>query len=284
MENVFLGSNGLTSSEANHVTNVVKELVKNLGAGITTFRISKATIWREGKEHNLNSAEKIDFSKNIMDMGRLYSLSSWLKEGIKSKESLIESVSVKPDLIEEPSLQPMPEAPITTFSAFLNTLTVKEVNEYFSNEATAAHIGKFIHNFDEIRKGLDNFSPTAFERISENEVLTVKQELLYKKEELLDGFFNLQKEHREAEKVVNYYKSKHKDWEKEILDDFSKDKRKISADNQALRSKYDSEKFIAQEKAKTEERALRKEYSNLKIIIPHELQATLDEVNQHAKK
>ena len=157
-------------------------------------------------------------------------------------------------------------------------LNTKEKAEYLSNQSMAAHVGGFIHNFDNIRKTLDNFKPTTFDTISSSETLTVVNKLLYTKEELIEGTEELRKIHRDAEKIMNYYKGRAKDWADELSDQYQRDLEKYKnlyasthKQNEAVVQKYKSEFEI--EKTKKV-----KEIADLKIEIPKDLQPILDEV------
>ena len=100
---------------------------------------------------------------------------------------------------------------------------------------TVLLIPVFDYIIDVVRKEFDTFQPTSFNKIGDDEVVTVKNVLLYSKDDTIEKFFGLQKEHRESEKVVNYYKAKHKDWEKVILDDHSKVVAEINSKNKDIK-------------------------------------------------
>ena len=48
------------------------------------------------------------------------------------------------------------------------------------------NIGGFIHNFDQIREYVDTFNPVGFQKISETETVTIKNELLYSKTRVIE--------------------------------------------------------------------------------------------------
>ncbi len=287
MKSVYLGDKGLTSSEANHITNITKEIVKEFDSKIEGFAISNSIAIRQGTELILSEYKRIDFKELVLKRGELYSLSAWLKSGIKRKEELSSSVgngnTGYGDLVP-PVKSTLPNAPSTTFESYLETCTVREVAEYLSAESSAAHVGKFVHNFDSVREMLNKFSPTGFHTIGGNEVLTVKNTLIYTENELIGGFFDLQKEYREFEKVVNLFKSRHKDWVKSILDTYSDEVSLITKNNAEVDSKYRNELYQVELEFEKQKREDLKTVSNLKIIIPSDLQATLDFVNEYAKK
>jgi len=281
MENI-LGAKGLTSSEANHVTNIVKELVKDLQVGLT---LSTSYITEGDEKLPLDENEKNDnWVKDTQRSGKLYGLSAWLKTAIKFKEKLLNRIERESfvSTIESPTLESFPSMPYTEFGEYLNQLNTKDRNEYLSAESMAAHIGKIIHSFDEVRKKSDEFVPTSFVKMDDRTV-TVKSIRLYTKEELSEGFYTLQKEHRKAEKIVNLYKSKSHDWAKEVQKDHNNKVKAMQSRNTDVQLQYN--KVVEAERLdfENDKREEKKVISGFKIIIPNELQSTLDEVNKYAK-
>lgn len=275
---------GLTSSEANHITNITKELVKDLN--VTGMALTTSSVVRDGETLPLDENKKNpSWVQDIQKVGKLYSLSAWLKSAIKLKEAMLRDVDYRQfkTTVPDPELEELKVIPDTSFEKYLASLTIKERNEYLTAEAVATHVGKFVHNFDEVRSKVEDFTPTSFQRVG-NETLTVKSERLYTKDELFKGFFELQKEHREAEQKVNLYKSRHKSWAKEIEDE-------VAAENSAIQDRNHlkkKEKFIEVTKERTQFEAQNREdkqtISTFKIVIPHDLQPVLDEVLEYAKK
>ena len=288
MDNI-LSNKGLTSSEANHFTNIVKEMVKDIDIKSSNMPLFTSKLIRDNEEYPLDTNVRVgNWVELLLRKGELYSLSAWLKSGIKLKEKLLDDVerehhdtSVLEAEFKELIVEP--KKPDTSFEAFLTSLSTKERNEYLMNESIASHIGQFVHNFDTVRNSLDRFQPTTFQKVESGEVLTVKSELLYTKAEMVEGFYTLQKKHRESEKIVNYYKSKHKEWEKSVLDSHSDTVSEIRNSNKNITLENNllvSRQIELFNKAKREKK---NEISNKKILIPNELQGIFDEVSKYAK-
>ena len=281
----MLNKKGLTMADAGRISTFLKETVKGIDIQTSNFAVITSETVRSGESYKLDSNQRIDNWKELLQQkARYYSLSAWLMEAVKLKESMLLEVRnmVFSKNIPAEELELYPEAPIapkTTFDDFFkNVLNTKEKAEYLSNQSMAAHVGGFIHNFDNIRKTLDNFKPTTFDTISSSETLTVVNKLLYTKEELIEGTEELRKIHRDAEKIMNYYKGRAKDWADELSDQYQRDLEKYKnlyasahKQNEAVVQKYKSEFEI--EKTKKV-----KEIADLKIEIPKDLQPILDEV------
>lgn len=282
MENI-LGTQGLTSTEANHVTNVVKELVKRMDVTKLSLQTSSVLIENSILKPLDENEKNPEWVSDIIKVGELFALSAWLKTGVKYKEELLTKQSLRTVKLVHPALADFPQTPDTSIESYFLSLGVKEYNEYLSAESVAAHIGKFIHNFDSTLQASENFKPTDFAQMN-GVVHTIQNERLYTKVELKEGFFDLQKEHREAEKTVNLYKARHKEWQKKLLDEHSKEVQAINESNMVLTREAMNTNQKASLDLENDKRDKKKEISALKIVIPHALQETLNYVNTYAKK
>lgn len=278
----MLGKKGITSAEASRITNFLKELVKGNDVSIETFKVTTSSALREGEVFKLDNNEKNDsWVADLLQKARYYSLSAWLMEAVRLKEALIKQKRNSHFDSSTLTLLPYPTAPVaqsTDLTVFLITLNIKELEEYYSNESVASHVGKFIHGFDAVRKNINDFKPTTFKEVSPTETITVTNEMLYTEEELLNGLEKLQATHRDAEKILNHYLAKHKLWEADKLREYqtayakyTRDVSTVTASNNATVQAASSEFEIQKTKELTE-------LYDLKIVIPNELQDIYDMV------
>lgn len=285
----MLEAKGLTSSEASHIANFLKEQVKAIDITAESFQVVTSIGTRDGKEHPLdNNKEITDWEVKLLEKARFYALSAWLKEAIKAKDDLIKNERSKSfNVLLLEGLKKYPEAParpdVSFDTFFRNQLVTREQSDYLSAEALASHVGKFIHSFDEVRKQFQDFKPTRFIKLSETETMTVTDELLYNEAELIKKFEQLQSIHRDAEKVINSFKAKHKNWvattDNQYQLDVARYKREIMTtdkENNAIIQEHTKEFEII----KTNNISA---YSALKIIIPNDLQPIMDEVTAKLK-
>lgn len=283
----YLGTKGLTSSEANYTANIVKELCEKTAQEIKQMTLFKGVIHFQGKENDYNKVYKVDnLQEKCMQEGNLYALSAWLREAIKSKDSLV-TKNISNNFEKE--LKQLPIAPklvnSSTEEEIKNGLPIDELAEFLMYEAKAAHLGKKVHPggiFETWFNLIKNIPRTQINPDNKDYVVFFEQEV--NESSLYEIFFSLQKEYREAEQKVNYYKSKVKD----LLNQKSQE---INAVNQKALNEYKNEcneiyiyNAIVQEEIETLRGQKLKEIAELKIIIPFSLQATLDYVQTFSKK
>lgn len=278
---------GLTSSEASHIANFLKELVKNIDVTTDNFKVMTSVGIRDGQPNALDTNKAIeDWDSKLLAKARYYSLSAWLKEAIKIKDSQLTKARTMASNIEI-ELKKTPARPSLKATEwvdfFLTQMTIKDQAMYLQAEANASHIGQFIHNFDDVRSKLDNYKPTEFHKLSSTETMTVQNQLLYDKDELLGTFENLQSLHRESEKLVNFWKAKHKEWKAQQEMEFQTAVQKWSRESSAIN--IENNNLLKTQEAQFEIERTRKveEISALKIVIPNSLQPILDEVYEKLK-
>lgn len=285
----MLDKKGLTSSEASHIANFLKEQVKKIDITPQNFKVSKAVGIRGTAEMPLDSNVAIqDWKELLLKKSEYYSLSAWLKEAIKHKEWLLLDartnyfdISTVKDLKEVPA---SPTKKSVGWEDFFRTeLSIKEQSEYLAQESLASHVGGFIHNFDTVRQKINTFVPTSFHALSDTETMTVMNTLLYNTEKLYKNVEELQGIHREAEKIINYWKAKHKEWVADqdrayqnALIEYRRNVSTITSDNNAVSQKEQSE-FENKKTNKIQEIAA------LRIVIPVALQHILNDVYEKLK-
>ena len=283
----MLDKKGLTSSEASHIANFIKEQVKNIDVTTSNFKVITQEGRRDDTYLRLDSNEEIkNWDDLLLEKGKLFALSAWLKESIKYKEDQIKKIrssSLDTSTLPKKDVPKPPTKLDTSFEDFFLELSIKEKAEYLLNESKASHIGKFIHNFDGVRNVLDNFKPTEFVNISSTEVMTVRNTMLYDREELLGRIEKLQNIHRECEKVINYYKAKHKEWAAELDTQFQKNWKNYTEEVRMIERENSMILVKARADFEIERTSKLEVLKNLKITIPIEFQPILDEIYKKLK-
>lgn len=287
MESKFLGTKGLTSAEANYTANIVKELCDRIKGDIDRMSMFKADIHFDGNIKPYNKVHIVDnLQEKCKEIGGLFALSAWLREGIKAKDNLVRDIGGDNFETEFPEAPQMEKAEFPmTMEQIKNALPIDELAEYLMYEAKAAHIGKMIHEGGRFGKWFEELKNQQCVQIHpQNKDYIVYFEPCVDEKDLEKTYFELQKDYREAEQKVNYYKAK-------INSLLAEENQKIQNRNQERQRKYSND--IAEYRSKEAElyreieikRAEElKKVVDLRIIIPHSLQSTLDYVQTFSKK
>ena len=283
----FLDTKGLTTAEANYTANIIKELCERISNEIKQLTLFKGTLNFQGKQTEYNKVYKVEnLEEKCLEEGNLYALSAWLREAIKSKEALLRQVendNFDISLLNEVNYGKATS--LLTEDEVKYSLLINELAEYLAYEAKAAHIGKKVHPNGIFEQWFNMIKNTPKVQINEiNKDYIVEFDQVVDEKDLYQVYFTLQKEYREAEQKVNYYKAKVKN----LLNEKNQE---INQKNRALQDKLSQDLEIQNSKnlaLQAEINNLRgqklKEVSELKIIIPNELQKTLDYVQTYSKK
>lgn len=283
----FLDTKGLTTAEANYTANIIKELCERISNEIKQLTLFKGTLNFQGKQTEYNKVYKVEnLEEKCLEEGNLYALSAWLREAIKAKEALLKQVENDNfDIFLLNEVNYGKATSLLTEDEVKYSLPINELAEYLAYEAKAAHIGKKVHPNGIFEQWFNMIKNTPKVQINEiNKDYIVEFDQVVDEKDLYQVYFTLQKEYREAEQKVNYYKAKVKN----LLNEKNQE---INQKNRALQDKLSQDLEIQNSKnlaLQAEINNLRgqklKEVSELKIIIPNELQKTLDYVQTYSKK
>ena len=263
-KNPYFNVSGITSSEANYVCERIKETLKPIQELVSNIQTHTASIDGENID-NFKKIENID--EKLTKIGALYAISAYLRTAIKEKDSRLEKINLLlKNIINETEeevkpidYQELENLKNPTIDDFIKTLPLEKVVKYKEVEAKATHIGKYIHNFDEIRNSLTNKELISFKQVGE-QVFKIKNTPLYNLEELQVLQEKLLAEHRE--------------FENEMKVKYEQEKKKLYQERQEKINQLIIEKTEKLTKIK-------EEIANLKIIIPNNYKT---EINDLLKK
>lgn len=283
---------GLTSTSANHIANMAKEMVRNIQARLGSLRFysTSVALIDSDSEKTLTVGATADDLESIPAMLRTVakanSLIAWLREAIKARESLLDEVDgysledyCKDRGIDYPKV-PLSGDPITSDDYFAS-LSVAERNRYYELETLASVIGQAVHP--------DGCMAEAREELARriqapNEVNgSGRDTLIYTytptvaPEAVDDIYFRLQKLHRETQATLNAIKF---ECSKAVRDSEIKIKTEYANATQAYSERMT---VLRAELAKYKSERTRA-IGNYKILIPESLQAIYDEVSHLGKK
>lgn len=279
-KNPYFNVSGVTSSEANYICERIKEKLKPIQDEINNLETHTSSLDGEQLD-GFKKVENIDDKLKLI--GELYAISAFLRTAIKEKEKRLNIINEKirkvrqkeDELLEKIDLIELDKIRRVDMDDFMLTLPLADVIAYKTAESKASHIGKFIHNFDDIRKKLTKQERITFKQVGEKQVFKIHHMPLYELDELQQTQNYLLAEHREYENTVNFYKAKFRDFENGAKVRYEEELNKLQNERNAILNE--------RVKAKTEQlTAIKAEIANFKIIIPNEFKQTIDELLKKA--
>ena len=135
-------------------------------------------------------------------------------------------------------------------------------------EAKAAHIGKYIHSFDEVRTKLTKKELISFREVGE-QVFKVKNTPLYNLAELQQLQEQLLAEHREYESEVNYYKAQFRTYQNNCKLQYEQEHQRL------LQERQNQVKALVVEKT-AELTKLKEKIASYRIIVPNDYKNTIE--------
>lgn len=283
---------GLTSTSANHVANMAKEMIRSLTSELEelVFYSTDVALIGEDKISRLANGADDDAVTAVTDklfrIAKAKSLIAWLREAIKEKDymiaktrrmTMVEFAEMEGVTLED---EPEKEADMTE-DDYIATLDVKTRCRYYEIETLASTLGKEIHpdgSFAEAREDMLRKINNPHSVSGEGrDTLIYTYTSSVTPQNVEDVFFKLQKLYREAQSEVNTLKHQCKKAVMEAniakeaehairLAEWS-DKRKL------LMSRHNE--YIAKKA---------KELGEMKITIPESLRQIYDEVSRLGKE
>lgn len=273
IKNPYFNTSGLTSSEANYVCERIKERLKPIQDLVNTIETHTSSI--DGEP--LDNFEKVeDIGGKLTEIGSLYAISAYLRTAIKEKEARLDMLTKKLTNIQleaEAEVKPIDYEQLNrlrevTIEDYLKTLSLEEVVRYKEAEAKAAHIGKYIHNFDEVRANLTKKELITLKQVGE-QVFKVKNVPLYDLAELQELQEQLLAQHREVESEVNFYKAQFRTFQNNAQLQYEQELQKLQQERQ--------KKVTALVVEKTSELMKIKEtVAGFRIVVPNSYKSTIE--------
>ena len=312
---VFLSTEGLTQADANHKANMVKEsLQPNEDVWLHTNSHNQLVNF-EGVDVETTAFKKIDLVKESLVAGNMNALAAWLREGIKAKAGILQSLetcSTEKFKLEDDEDEPefrqatMPNQEYVHLKQvsendIIAEWSIKDRCEYLTLESQAAGVGKKIHNKGEVqqlRLNLSKMKPNEFVNMPDGSGLDrkggktylVKNIPLYNRDEVDTAFMELQELHRGFEQRLNYLKAKIKNdtnvRNQELREEYTKEMKAVNERNRLAQVEYN--KLLTEigdetreYQSKLEKRRLQlvKYVSALRIVVPESLQVVIDNLN-----
>lgn len=286
--NLFYGSNGISRSEAQHLSSVAAKKAFLLTRELELLNYETISFKKDNETYYLKRGTEMqisDIQTKFELIGKLYGFVAWMREALKIGEtysSELKLVDPKILLSEEEYKQYKdskaflttsiaPSYKLFTEKNVLQDYSVGNIAEYFEEESIAAHIGKFVHgngNFIKVLENMQNFEENTFIEKG-GQLFIASHELTVKSDEFFSLIETLQTQHRTHEKNVNAFKAKLKDKVTELNLQEELRFAKEDAEYQVLRNEHLKTVKDFENKAKVKSSELISEFAKLKIIIPN---------------
>jgi hypothetical protein len=283
---------GLTSTSANHIANLAKEMVREIEtslAGLTLYSTSVTLIGNK-KANTLNEGDDSEtlgeVKTKLHTIAKANSLIAWLREAIKAKERLLNEVEELcfSDFIDQQGIQ-KPERPemgtALTEDAYYASLSLDERNRYYSLEALASVLGKAVHPAGAIANAREQLN----ERLKNPRTVVGngRDALIYtytptvELSQVDEVYFSVQKEFREIQASLNAIKF---DCQKAVKES----EIEVETAYADAFAAYQAELTRIQNELSTYKKKKVRDIGNLKILIPHSLEGIYEEVAHLGKK
>ena len=281
----------LTSTSANHISNLAKEYIQGTETYLNNISFLNIEVALVGSTsvNTIQTGEESevleDLQSTLEKVAQAKSLIAWLREGIKAKENLVNSlriISIE-DWCKENGMV-MPETPsyghVLTEEEYYASLPIKERNRYYQLETEAAVLGKYIHpngHLSNARKELKDkiYHPHRVDGKGRDALIYTYTPTT--SVALVDNvFYELQKRHREVQAQLNSMKYS---CEQAINESTNK----VNTEYMAASQKYQAELKDVLGAFKTWKDEKSQEYSKLKIVVPNSLLGIYNTINSLGK-
>jgi hypothetical protein len=281
-DEIFFGDNGLTSTSANFVANLAKEMYTGIETELNHLHFYSTTVGliSGGQDRIIrNGVTSLDdIEQKLKDIAQLKSLIAWLREAITAKDTLIKETRLYEFGIEAIPV-PEEETPLTV-NDVIGEMSIKERNRYFQLETFCSTIGKFIHQdgvFNKERNKLHDIAVAPYSTSGEGANMVIYAYTPTISPEAVDNkFAYLQQLYRENQAQLNSIKHQ---IETAILKDSAEKNERYKVAYDEYHRKELARSLEIQNKRTAEIQRI----SNLKIIIPDSLKSIFEKVQSYGK-
>lgn len=283
---------GLTSTSANHIANMAKEMIRNLDSSVANlvFYTTEVSLIgvdsRNVLQQGSTDADVLSVAGRLRIIAQAKSLIAWLREAIKARERLIneaESLTLE-DYAKEKgiTLEKEPEmGTALTEDDYYASLSLDERNRYYELETLAAVIGEEIHpggHFAKARAALTERLSKPHEVKGDGRDTLIYTFTPSVNDTIVeDTYFSLQKQYREAQARLNSIKY---DCRKAVMES----EVKVKTEYAEAMKRHNAERRLLEAELAKDIRKRVKEIAEYRIIIPASLKNIFDDVSRLGKK
>lgn len=282
---------GLTSTSANHVANLAKEMIRNIeiGLGELQFYSTSVALIGGGVANSLDTGAVVEDVESVPDrlhnIAEAKSLIAWLREAIKARERLLNEVrDMSLSKWCEQEGEKIPEQPrlgeSLTEDDYWASRPMAERCHYYELETLAATLGKAIHPGGALADAREQLQ----QRLKKpNQVVgDGRDTLIYTYTSSVDAkivedvYFRLQKQYRDAQARLNILKH-------ECMQAVEQSATTVKSEyTRAMKDWSAQHKLLEARHAEYTQKRMA-ELGAMRIIIPESLQSIYRKVNSLGK-
>ena len=280
---IFFGEKGISSTSANHLANIAKQMVDQENAILdsTSFVTTQVKLLVSGSEAIIQTGNNDYFIKEIPEIikkiSEMNAFCAWMREAIKAREEelAILNTMTLDDFCKIQNIEieriPVRDEYITEADAIGKIFNIAERFRYYELEAQASTIGKYIHPGNKFYNARLNMHSKTCNPNSVNgsgsEMAVYSYSPSCSVDKVEETFMKLQSDHRALEASLNSMKFKVKEFVENHRAEVNRKHQKAISDSVSKKDELTARMnvFIDEEKAKL---------LSLKIIVPNFLERT----------
>ena len=285
-DKIFFAESGLTSTSANYVANMAKEMYRGLETRLNNIVFYTTSVKLLGTSEESLLQQGVDSVDNVAEdlhtIGERKSLIGWLREAIKAREAMLGEIAAL-RTYEDYGIE-VPKRPVRdksmTADDYVATMNIKRRNRYYYLEAMCATIGQYVHPdgwYAKARQALTDIMSKPHEVSGQG-----RDTLMYTREPSVDPervemtFMELQDQHRTYQAELNSMKH-------EIDEAVRKDASDKLLEYNAALAVYNNKMEAAERELEAKTKAEEAAVSALKIVIPDSLKPMYERVQATLK-
>lgn len=293
---IYFGTDGLTSASAQHVSAMANVMVNDIKERINGLRLYEKSIRVIGEQETVT--EKVnntlpEIAEGIKTICKANALIAWLREAVKEREAGIEYIKQKDLFVwmaengkefpEQPKVPTLPKINFNNLQDILGTgLTVKEYNRFCELNSALAVYGEMIHEnglLTKHKKKLRSIAqnPTEVKESGRDTLITTYK--VDKAAEDIDMLYvQLQSEYRKLQAEKNGIEEKFNklalEYQVKQMEGFKKEK----AESEAKLKEWNLGRKALEIEMEEWKNAQIQRIADLKIIIPNDLKGIYEEL------
>lgn len=277
---LFLGAEGRTSTSCNHLSNLAKEYYTNLEKQIKNNSFVTQTVeivGKTGKTTLITGSDNLETLESALkEIGQCKALIAYLREGIKAKDSLLSTIRsyISPEQVEIVQNRPSRGETISN-QDIIDSWPLEKRVRYYRLEAFAAVYGKAIHPDGDIsiqrNKLRDALSGQAQLQEKAGNLIVFSDEPVADPSKVEDFYFHLQAKYREYQAELNSLKT-------EIETAVLNHNTQVEVEYESAYAAWDRQNTAITNQVNVLKKEETKRVSQLKIIIPENLQAIVKKI------